>query len=173
MKYITLIIGLLVVGCGKQEQTDTNESTPTTTEKPDKELTPEQKQKALRDSAVGTYEGKNVGDTLVFLDNGVLEVYNDGEKRKEGKWDRALRQQQQPDTRQYQLSYDVGGRRKTWPQTGCISRFWKKGPAAVEPLSNVDKSTGSSRQAILRQQRNHSGNHGLIRQCIRNPSYKD
>jgi len=26
---ITLIIGLLVVGCGKQEQADTNESTPT------------------------------------------------------------------------------------------------------------------------------------------------
>ena len=75
MKYITLIIGLLVVGCGKQEQA--------TTEKPAKELTPEQKQKALRDSAVGTYEGKNVGDTLVFLDNGVLEAYNDGEKRNE------------------------------------------------------------------------------------------
>ena len=39
MKYITLIIGLLVVGCGEVEngaykhrpkQTDTNESTPTT-----------------------------------------------------------------------------------------------------------------------------------------------
>jgi len=96
MKYITLIIGLLVVGCGEVEngaykhrpkQTDTNESTPTTTEKPAKELTPEQKQKALRDSAVGTYEGKNVGDTLVLLDNGVLEAYRDGEKRnKEGKW---------------------------------------------------------------------------------------
>ena len=86
MKYITLIIGLLVVGCGKQGQADTDESTPTTTEKLVKELTAEQKQKALRDSAVGTYEGKNVGDTLVFLDNGVLEVYNDGEKRKEGKW---------------------------------------------------------------------------------------
>ena len=75
------------MGCGKQEQADADESTPTTTEKPDKELTPEQKQKALRDSAVGTYEGKNVGDTLVFLDNGVLEVYNDGEKgNEEGKW---------------------------------------------------------------------------------------
>ena len=103
MKYITLIIGLLVVGCGEVEngaykhrpkQTDTNESTPTTntnevsgtTEKPVKELTPEQKQKALRDSAVGTYEGKNVGDTLVFLDNGVLEAYEDGEKEEEGKW---------------------------------------------------------------------------------------
>ena len=86
MKYITLIIGLLVVGCGKQEQADANESTPTTTEKPDKELTPEQKQKALRDSAVGTYEGKDVGDTLVYLDNGVLEAYEDGEKEEEGKW---------------------------------------------------------------------------------------
>ena len=107
---IPILIGLLVVGCGEVEngaykhrpkQTDTNESTPTTTEKPAKELTlkeererffhfVEQKQKALRDSAVGTYEGKKVGGTLVFLDNGVLEAYNrDGEKRKEGneaKW---------------------------------------------------------------------------------------
>ena len=41
----------------------------------------------MRDSAVGTYEGKNVGDTFVLLDNGVLEAYRDGEKRnKEGKW---------------------------------------------------------------------------------------
>ena len=45
---IVLIVGMLAVGCGKQEQADTNESTPTTntnevvgtTEKPDKELTP-------------------------------------------------------------------------------------------------------------------------------------
>ena len=89
-----MILGLLVVGCGKQEQADANESTPTTntnkadgtTEKPVKELTPEQKQKALRDSAVGTYEGKDVGDTIVFLDNGVLEAYEDGEKEEEGKW---------------------------------------------------------------------------------------
>lgn len=88
---LALIVGLLAVGCGKEEQADTNESTPTTntnkvdgtTAKPVKELTPEQKQKALRDSAVGTYEGKDVGDTIVFLDNGVLEDYRDGEKRNE------------------------------------------------------------------------------------------
>ena len=51
MKYIVLIIGLLVVGCGKQEQADTNESTPTTnsnkvngtTAKSVKELTLEEK----------------------------------------------------------------------------------------------------------------------------------
>ena len=54
MKYISLIIGLLVVGCGKQEQTDTNESTPTTTEKPVKELT-------LREKVAGTYEFKEDG----------------------------------------------------------------------------------------------------------------
>jgi len=91
---IPILFCLLVLGCGKQKQADTNESTPTTntkkangtTAKPVKELTTEQKQKALRDSAVGTYEGKDVGDTLVFLDNGVFEAYEDGEKEEEGKW---------------------------------------------------------------------------------------
>ena len=75
MKYITLIIGLLVVGCGKQEQTDANESTPTTTEKPVKELTAEEK-------VVGTYEAKIGEDTLrvAFLENGIFEKCTDGEK---------------------------------------------------------------------------------------------
>ena len=82
MKYITLIIGLLVVGCGKQEQADTNESTPTTTEKPVKELT-------LREKAVGEYEAKEDGGYTVkevFLENGVREWHLNGKKREEGKW---------------------------------------------------------------------------------------
>ena len=89
MKPIVLIIGLLVVGCGKQEQTDVNESTPTTntnkvnhtTEKPVKELT-------LEEKVVGTYEGKIDGYAvrLALLDNGVLENYEDGKKRDEAKW---------------------------------------------------------------------------------------
>ena len=52
-------------------------------------LTPEQKQKALRDSAVGTYEEKQDGDTyrLVLLENGISERYANGKKEeKEGKW---------------------------------------------------------------------------------------
>ena len=52
-------------------------------------LTPEQKQKALRDSAVGTYEEKQDGDTyrLVLLENGISERYTNGKKEeKEGKW---------------------------------------------------------------------------------------
>ena len=85
MKYITLIIGLLVVGCGETypppmppEKTDTNESTPTTntnkvdgtTEKPVKELTAEEK-------VVGTYEAKVDKRTFkgVFLENGKAESY--------------------------------------------------------------------------------------------------
>ena len=85
MKYITLIIGLLVVGCGETcpppmppEKTDTNESTPTTntnkvdgtTEKPVKELTAEEK-------VVGTYEAKVDTRTFkgVFLENGKAESY--------------------------------------------------------------------------------------------------
>ena len=83
MKYITLIIGLLVVGCGKQGQTDTNESTPTTAAKPDKELT-------LEEKIIGTYERKDKdGDThrAVFLDNGIIESYKNGKKEEEeDKW---------------------------------------------------------------------------------------
>jgi hypothetical protein len=99
MKYITLIIGLLVVGCGEVEngaykhrpkQTDTNESTPTTntnevdgtTAKPVKELTKEEKK------VVGTYEMKEGEDILklVFLENGVYEFYENGKKDYEDKW---------------------------------------------------------------------------------------
>jgi hypothetical protein len=90
MKYITLIIGLLVVGCGEQEQPDTNESTPTantnevdgTTEKPAKELT-------LREKVVGEYEMKDGEDTYraVFLANGFVEDYENGKKlENKSKW---------------------------------------------------------------------------------------
>ena len=65
---IVLVVGLLAVGC----------------------LTPEQKQKRLRDSVVGTYERNHDGDgstvKAVFLDNGIVEGYRDGEKDDEGKW---------------------------------------------------------------------------------------
>lgn len=100
MKYITLIIGLLVVGCGEVEngaykhrpkQADTNESTPTTntnkvngtTEKPVKELTAEEKK------IIGTYEMGGEGFTIraVFLDNGIIESYKNGKKEEEeDKW---------------------------------------------------------------------------------------
>jgi hypothetical protein len=96
---IPILIGLLVVGCGKDKQsTNTNESSNTpeksakkkveketpskvddknsTTAKPVKELTAEEK-------VVGTYEFKHDKDTyrLVFLDNGIAENYhNDGAK---------------------------------------------------------------------------------------------
>ena len=83
MKYIVLIIGLLVMGCGKQEHTDTNESTPTTntnevdgtTAKPVKELT-------LEEKVVGEYEAKLYGNTYkqVFLENGVYEWHQNGKK---------------------------------------------------------------------------------------------
>ena len=82
MKYITLIIGLLVVGCGKQEQTDTNESTNTNevdgaTAKPVKELTLEEKK------VIGTYEMEAGEDTFraVYLDNGIVEHYTNGKKQ--------------------------------------------------------------------------------------------
>ena len=94
---IPILIGLLVVGCGKQEQADTNESTPTTNTnkvsgprvQPDgdvdllvKELTAEEKE------VVGTYEreGGRGGWKLVLLNTGVFEVYSDGKKEEEAKW---------------------------------------------------------------------------------------
>ena len=61
MKYITLIIGLLVVGCGKTAE----------------------------EKVAGTYEGKEGEDTIKFvlLENGILEFYRNGKKdEEEGKW---------------------------------------------------------------------------------------
>ena len=78
MKYITLIIGLLVVGCEKGGEITIGEPPKT---KPVKELTAEEKK------VVGTYEMKEVVDTIkyVFLENGVLEAYRNGKKH-EGKF---------------------------------------------------------------------------------------
>ena len=72
---IPILIGLLVVGCGKQEQTDTNESTPTTntnkvngtTANPVKVLTAEE------NKVVGTYEIKK-GESLMHS-GGVQELW--------------------------------------------------------------------------------------------------
>ncbi|MDP7011160.1 MAG: hypothetical protein QF685_07260 [Verrucomicrobiota bacterium] len=68
MKHVLLMMAaMLVVGC----------------------LTPEQKQKALRDSVVGEYEYMNtVGDIHkgVFLDSGMFEEFENGKKLVESKW---------------------------------------------------------------------------------------
>jgi hypothetical protein len=89
MKYITLIIGLLVVGCLKKEQTNqkqivtqkAKEASEPLPEKPIKGLT-------LEEKVVGTYEMKEGEDTgrAVLLDNGVAESYINGKKHKEDKW---------------------------------------------------------------------------------------
>ena len=63
------ITGLLAVGCAT--------------------LTPEEKQKRLKDSVVGEYEMKHKGDTykLVYLENGITESYVNGKNRDvEFKW---------------------------------------------------------------------------------------
>ena len=75
MKYMVWVVdcGLWGVGCGKQEQTVNNESAPTTTENPAKELT-------LKEKVIGTYEMKANGDTYrrVFLANGSMNDYITG-----------------------------------------------------------------------------------------------
>ena len=106
---IPILIGLLVVGCGKGNQTanekpkatpvnnstakltkdKTNKETPSkgddnnsTTAKPPKELT-------LEEKVLGEYAYKHEnGDAfrLVFLRNGVIETYLNGEKWNEQKW---------------------------------------------------------------------------------------
>jgi|TARA_B100001971_G_scaffold210412_1_gene235864 hypothetical protein len=66
-KALILIMGILAVGC----------------------LAPEQKQKDLRDSVVGEYEYMNtVGDIhkAVFLDDGIVEEFENGRKLVESKW---------------------------------------------------------------------------------------
>ena len=94
---IVLVVGLLSVGCGKTEPMGSgNEYNAelaidqnTTKAEPVKELTPEQKQKALRDSVVGEYELKRGEDTLrmVLLGNGISEGYKNGKKDEvEHKW---------------------------------------------------------------------------------------
>jgi hypothetical protein len=82
MKYITLIIGLLVVGCEKGGEITIGEPPKT---KPVKELTAEEKK------VVGAYELelKKFGEThrYVLLDNSTVEYYLDGKKEEaEHKW---------------------------------------------------------------------------------------
>ena len=53
-------------------------------------LTPEQKQKALRDSVVGEYEFTNIGEEYykhVYLENGIREYYRNGNNQNKNlKW---------------------------------------------------------------------------------------
>ena len=78
MKYITLIIGLLVVGCEKGGEITIGEPPKA---KPVKELT-------LEEKAVGTYEMKKGEDTYkaVFLANGTMEAYTNGKRVYVCKW---------------------------------------------------------------------------------------
>ena len=76
MKYITLIIGLLVMGCGKTDDAPNGN---------ERKLTAEEKK------VVGTYgdEDKDDGDTwrAVYRANGIVEGYKNGEKQpQESKW---------------------------------------------------------------------------------------
>ena len=117
---IVLVLGLLSVGCGKDKETPAKEITdlnlPTppvyphvimfeedinatdqnaSRAEPVKELTPEQKQKTLRDSVVGEYELKEFrsarflkGAVLkqVYLENGVREWYINSTKQGSFEW---------------------------------------------------------------------------------------
>ena len=79
MKTLVLLSTILLLGaCATNTHKEKS-----TSAKPVKELTPEEKK------IVGTYELKNGGDTFrnVFLDNGVLEAFENGKKcEEEYKW---------------------------------------------------------------------------------------
>ena len=92
---ISILIGLLVVGCGEVEngaykhrpkQTDTNESTPNTkTNKVNNTTAKSVKELTLEDKVVGGYEFSPTSK-IVFLGNGVLELYQNDEIAQSGKW---------------------------------------------------------------------------------------
>ena len=100
MKYIVLIIGLLVVGCGKteQKQATTEEPTPTTNTnkvsgprvQPDGDVDLLVKELTAEEKVVGEYEHKDKDGNIhryVFLENGVFESYTNGKKTAgEPKW---------------------------------------------------------------------------------------
>ena len=79
---IPILIGLLVVGCGEMQSTNTNEGN-NTPAKPVKELT-------LKEKVVGFYEGRSNQDTnrlrLVLWENGEVESYRNGKKRFTANW---------------------------------------------------------------------------------------
>ena len=72
---VAILIGLLVVGCGNNEQTSNTNDGNSAPEKYAKKLTAEEE--ALRDSVVGTYEIKKHGYTFkyVLLKSGAFEGY--------------------------------------------------------------------------------------------------
>ena len=85
---ISILIGLLVVGCGKKQSTNTNEGNNTPVIRA-KQKTP--KELTLRERVVGTYELelKKFGETqrYVLLDNSTVEYYLNGKKEEaKHKW---------------------------------------------------------------------------------------
>ena len=101
---IPILIGLLVVGCGKKQSTNTNQGNNTlvippnqkaeketppkgddknsTSEKPTKDLTAEEQK------VIGSYVRKSGSKTrkLGLLENGKVESYLDDDKVREGSW---------------------------------------------------------------------------------------
>ena len=79
---ITILIGLLVVGCGKKQSGNTNESSNT----PEKvEIS---KKQTLKDKITGGYEAKDGQDTdkFILMDNGIVEVFHNGKHEGKGTW---------------------------------------------------------------------------------------
>ena len=99
---IPIVIGLLVVGCGKKQtnNTDKGNNTPENSAKKEVEETPSKgedksstkskpvKELPLEEKITGIYEEKTGENTtqVVLLKNGVVEGYYNGKKNNEGIW---------------------------------------------------------------------------------------
>ena len=82
---ISIVMGLLVLGCGEERPTtNTNKSnnTPVKPAKKKAEKETPSKELTLRERIVGTYEMKGGGNTYrsVLLDDGMYEQHRNGEK---------------------------------------------------------------------------------------------
>jgi len=85
---IPIVIGLLVVGCGKAKQPNAEKPTPATNTNKGNGAAAKPVKELAKEDVVGTYELKGDGGTnrAVLLDNGIWENYENGKKTGEYKW---------------------------------------------------------------------------------------
>ena len=74
---IPILIGLLVVGCGKKQSTNTNENS---------NIPAKTVNDSLEDKIIGTYKDLGKDDRLILRKGGIVEFWEGGKKDAEGTW---------------------------------------------------------------------------------------
>ena len=74
---IPILIGLLVVGCGKKQSTNTNENS---------NIPAKTVNDSLEDKIIGTYKDLGIDDRLILRKGGIVEFLEGGKKDGEGTW---------------------------------------------------------------------------------------